>query len=72
MSDVRLATPGEIGELAGLLARAFVHDPFYAYLAGDAPERTQRMRDGWVGILRVTADGLSTTSTTDDHAGVAL
>ena len=72
MSDVRLATPGEIGELAGVLARAFVHDPFYAYLAGDAPERTQRMRDGWVGILRFTSDGLSTTYTTDDHAGVAL
>ena len=28
--------PGEIGELAGVLARAFVRDPFYAYLAGDA------------------------------------
>jgi len=72
VNDVRLATPGEIGELAGVLARAFVRDPFYAYLAGDAPERTQRMRDGWVGILRFTSNGLSTTYATDDHAGVAL
>jgi ribosomal protein S18 acetylase RimI-like enzyme len=72
VSEVRLATPGEIGELAGVLSRAFSGDPFYAYLAGHASERTQRMRDGWVGILRYTSDRLSTTYTTDDHAGVAL
>ena len=72
MTDVRLAKPGEIGDLAGVLARAFVRDPFHAYLAGNASERTQRMRDGWTGILRFTSDGLSATYTTDDHAGVAL
>ncbi len=55
-----------------MLSRAFAHDPFYAYLAGDASERGQRMRDGWTGILRLTSDGLSTTYTTDDRAGVAL
>jgi ribosomal protein S18 acetylase RimI-like enzyme len=72
MSGVRLARPDEIGELAGVLARAFAHDPFYAYLAGDASEPTQRMRDGWTGILRFTSDRLSTTYTTDDRAGVAI
>ena len=72
MTEVRLAARDEIGELAGVLARAFVRDPFYAYLAGDASEPTQRMRDGWRGILRFTSDDLSTTYTTDDRAGVAL
>jgi GNAT superfamily N-acetyltransferase len=72
VTDVRLARRGEIGELAGVLSRAFARDPFYAYLAGDASERGQRMRDGWTGILRLTSDGLSTTYTTDDLAGVAL
>jgi GNAT superfamily N-acetyltransferase len=72
VTEVRLATSGEIGEMAAVLARAFERDPFYTYLAGDASERSQRMRDGWTGILRFTADNLSTTYTTDDHAGVAL
>jgi GNAT superfamily N-acetyltransferase len=72
VTDVRLARLDEIGELAGVLARAFARDPFYAYLAGGASERTQRMRDGWTGILRFTSDNLSTTYTTDDRAGVAL
>jgi GNAT superfamily N-acetyltransferase len=72
VTDVRLATSGEIGDMAGVLARAFVSDPFYAYLVGNASERTQRMRDGWTGILRFTSDRLSSTYTTDDHAGVAI
>ncbi len=72
MAPVRLARPDEISDLAGVLARAFVHDPFYAYLAGDAPERTQRMRDGWTGILRFGSAHLAHTYTTDDHAGVAI
>jgi GNAT superfamily N-acetyltransferase len=69
---VRLATLDEIPELAGVLARAFAHDPFYSYLAGDAPERMQRMRDGWSGILRFGSAHLSHTYTTEDRAGVAL
>ncbi len=72
MTSVRLATIGEIPDLAAVLARAFARDPFYLYLAGDAPERTQRMRDGWAGILRYGSAHLSQTYTTDDHAGVAL
>ena len=72
MTDVRLARHDEIDELAGVLARAFVRDPFYAYLAGEGSERKQRMRDGWRGILRHTSDDLSTTYTTDDLAGVSL
>jgi len=58
--------------MAGTLARAFAHDPFYSFLAGDAPERGQRMQDGWSGILRFGSAGLAETYTTDDHAGVAL
>lgn len=69
---MRLATSNEIPELAATLARAFAHDPFYTYVVGDAPERNQRMRDGWTGLLRHTSDKLSTTYTTDDHAGVAI
>ena len=72
MTTARLATADEIPDLAAVLARAFARDPFYAFLAGDAPERGQRMRDGWTGILRYGSDHLSHTYTTDDHAGVAL
>jgi ribosomal protein S18 acetylase RimI-like enzyme len=72
MSDVRRATVDEIPELAATLARAFAHDPFYEFLAGDAPERNQRMRDGWTGFLRHATNGMSHTYTTDDHAGVAV
>jgi ribosomal protein S18 acetylase RimI-like enzyme len=72
MTTVRLATPADIPDLAAVLARAFARDPFYLYLAGDAPERTQRMRDGWAGILRFGSAHLSHTYTTDDLAGVAL
>lgn len=69
---VRLATQRDIPELAAVLARAFADDPFYAYLAGTAPERNQRMRDGWSGLLRHASDRLSLTYTTDDLAGVAV
>jgi GNAT superfamily N-acetyltransferase len=58
--------------LAAVLARAFAHDPFFGYLAGDAPERNQRMRDGWTGILRHASARLSHTWTTDDLAGAAI
>ena len=72
MTSVRLATIDEISELAAVLARAFAHDPFYAWMAGDAPERNQRMRDGWSGILRYGSAHMEQTYTTDDHAGVAI
>jgi ribosomal protein S18 acetylase RimI-like enzyme len=72
MTEVRLATDGDVEQLAGVLARAFAHDPFYGYLAGDAPERNERMREGWVGILRHASDHLSTTYTTTDLAGAAI
>lgn len=72
MSGVRRATVGDIPELAAMLARAFAHDPFYGFIAGDAPERNQRMRDGWTGFLRHGSNGLSHTYTTSEHAGVAV
>jgi GNAT superfamily N-acetyltransferase len=72
MTSVRLATSAEIGDLAAVLARALARDPFYLYLAGDAPERSQRMRDGWAGILRFGSAHLSHTYTTDDLAGAAV
>jgi ribosomal protein S18 acetylase RimI-like enzyme len=71
-SAVRRATVDDIPAMAATLARAFAHDPFYAFLAGDAPERAQRMQDGWHGILRFNSAGLAETYTTDEHAGVAL
>lgn len=72
MSGIRRATVGDIPALAATLARAFAHDPFYAFLVGDAPERNQRMRDGWTGLLRHASNRLSHSYTTDDHAGVAV
>lgn len=69
---VRLARPEEIPALAAMLTRAFTHDPFFSYLAGRAPERNQRMRDGWTGILRYASARLEHTWTTDDLVGVAV
>jgi len=69
---VRRATIADIPAMAATLARAFAHDPYYVLLAGDAPERNQRMRDGWSGILRFGSEQLTDTYTTDDHGGVAL
>ena len=66
MSGARRATVGDIPEVAAMLARAFAHDPFYAFIAGDAPERNQRMRDGWTGFLHHASNGLSHTYTTDE------
>jgi GNAT superfamily N-acetyltransferase len=69
---IRLARRDDVPGLAAMLARAFAHDPFFSYLAGDAPERNQRMRDGWSGILRFASARLSHTWTTDDLAGAAI
>lgn len=70
--EVRRARPDDIRELAAVLASAFVRDPFFGWLAGEASERNQRMREGWTGILRFASAGLSETWTTDDRAGVAI
>jgi len=72
LPPVRRATRSDIPAMAATLGRAFARDPFYAFLAGDAPERTQRMQDGWSGILRFASAHLAETYTTDDHAGVAV
>lgn len=58
--------------MAATLARAFARDPYFGYLAGDAPERNLRMRDGWTAILRFTSARLSETWTTNEHAGTAI
>jgi len=70
--QVRRATVAEIPAMAAVLARAFARDPFFSYLAGDAPERNLRMRMGWAGILRHASAGLRETWTTDDLTGVAI
>jgi GNAT superfamily N-acetyltransferase len=69
---VRAATPEEIPKLAGVLARAFASDPFFAFVTGDAPGREQRMVAGWAGTLRYASARLSDTYTTDDQAGAAI
>jgi len=70
--QVRRATVADIPAMAAVLARAFARDPFFSYLAGDAPERNLRMRMGWAGILRHASAGLRETWTTGDVAGVAV
>lgn len=70
--EVRRATRDDIRSLAAVLARAFVHDPFYAWLAGEASERNQRMRDGWTAILRHASAELAATWTTVDLSGAAI
>lgn len=69
---VRPARAEEIPALASMLARAFANDPFFGYLAGDAPERNQRMRDAWQAVLRFASARLRHTWTTDDLAGAAV
>jgi ribosomal protein S18 acetylase RimI-like enzyme len=69
---VRRATQAEVPAMAAVLARAFARDPFFSWLAGDAPERNLRMRLGWAGILRHASARLRETWTTDDVAGVAI
>jgi GNAT superfamily N-acetyltransferase len=69
---IRLAHADEIPALAAMLTRAFANDPFFSYLAGNAPERNQRMRDGWTGVLRYGSARLSHTWTTDDLTGAAI
>ena len=69
---VRRASSADIPAMAATLGRAFANDPFFAFLAGDAPERTQRMQDGWSGILQFASARLAETYTTDEHAGVAI
>jgi ribosomal protein S18 acetylase RimI-like enzyme len=72
MTTVRRATRADVPELAAVLARAFAHDPFFSWLAGEGPERGQRMRDGWAGLLRFGSAGLRETWTTDERAGAAI
>ncbi len=69
---VRRALPADVPDMALTLSHAFAHDPFFGFLAGDAPERSERMRQGWSGILRFASAHLAETYTTDDRAGVAI
>ena len=70
--QLRRATDADVPAMAAVLARAFARDPFFGYLAGDAPERNLRMRMGWSAILRHASAGLRETWTTTDVAGVAI
>jgi len=72
VTTVRRASAADIPVLAAVLARAFARDPYHRFLAGDAPERNQRMRDGWSALLRHSSNRLSDTWTTDSRAGVAV
>jgi ribosomal protein S18 acetylase RimI-like enzyme len=69
---VRRATRDDVPQLAAVLARAFARDPYFAWLAGAAPERNQRMRDAWHGILRFASAGMAETWTDADRSGVAI
>jgi ribosomal protein S18 acetylase RimI-like enzyme len=71
-TTVRRATRADIAELSAVLGRAFDRDPFYAFLAGDGPERHARMAEGWAGILRFASAQLAETYTTVDRTGAAI
>ena len=68
----RRATREDLPTLAALLARAFARDPYFGWLAGEASERNQRMRDAWLAVLRFASAGLSETWTNPARTGVAL
>ena len=70
--SVRRATRDDVQQLAAVLTRAFARDPYFVWLAGDAPERNQRMRDAWRGILRHASAGLRETWTDAGRSGVAI
>ena len=69
---VRRAARDDIPELAGVLTRAFAHDPYFEWMIGDARDRTIRMREDWRAILRLASAQLSETWTTNDRAGAAI
>jgi ribosomal protein S18 acetylase RimI-like enzyme len=71
-STARRATREDLPSLAAVLARAFARDPYFSWLAGNAPERNQRMRDGWLGVLRFASAGLRETWTDADSSGAAI
>ena len=69
---VRLARPDDIPVLAEVLTHAFAVDPFFSWVAGDAPSKADRMRAGWHATLRYASAGLTATYTTEDLAGAAI
>ncbi len=69
---VRLATVGDVADLASLLARAFADDPYFGYLVASGANRTKRMQAGWTAILRYASARLTATYTTHDRAGAAI
>ena len=72
IAGVRLATPQDLPDLASVLARAFADDPYLAFLTSGDKQRVERLRAGWMGILRYASADLVATYTTDDRAGVAI
>lgn len=70
--SVRRATRADLPALAAVLARAFARDPYFSWLAGEASERNQRMRDAWLGILRFGSAGLRETWTNGARTGAAI
>ncbi|MEO6577771.1 MAG: GNAT family N-acetyltransferase [Candidatus Limnocylindria bacterium] len=71
-TDVRRATRDDIPALADVLADALIDDPYFGFIVSDAPERRQRMREGWRGILRFGSADLVETYTTRERAGAAI
>lgn len=69
---VRRATTADVPRLAAVLAGAFARDPYFSWLAGEASERNQRMRDAWSGILRFASAGMRETWTDASRSGVAI
>ena len=69
---VRRVTREDVPRLTEVLTRAFARDPYFTWLAGDAAERNQRMRDAWHAILRFASAGLRETWTDTGLRGVAI
>jgi GNAT superfamily N-acetyltransferase len=71
-ATVRRATPEDVPELRGVLARAFDEDPLMNCLVLQDERRALRMDRMFEVLLRQLSSSLSDTYTTRDRAGAAV
>ena len=70
--ELRKAEASEIEALARVLARAFDDDPFMGWLVLDDDQRSDRMIEGFKGVLKHGSNRLAETYTTTERHGAAI